>query len=135
MIYSLLNFERSTMPALSNGNTCWGNRKCFSMHSEYISDSFLLGLEMRDVVSLPSSGTPTNCGYQRIPENSVVEDMDVDACNSKTCEQINSVCRKRSIPAEQNIVKRLRQQDPKQQSISSETICKNQVYNSGFCLF
>lgn len=98
------------MPALSNGNTCWGNRKGFSMRSEYISDSFLLGLEMRDVVSLPSSDIPTNCGYQRIPETSVVEDMDVDACNSNNCEQINSVCRKRSIPPEQSIVKRLRHQ-------------------------
>lgn len=98
------------MPALSNGNTCWGNRKGFCMRSEYISDSFLLGLEMRDVVSLPSSGIANNCGYQRISETSVVEDMDVDACNSKTCEQINSVCRKRSIPPEQSIVKRLRHQ-------------------------
>lgn len=106
------------MPALSNGNTCWGNRKAFNMHSEYICDSFALGNVFDSSSSATQSFVSSNSyyGFHRVPNEPVEEAMALDVSEdlqSPICED-NAVasCRKRPNSAEQRVdsSKRIRHQ-------------------------
>lgn len=109
------------MPALSNGNTCWGNRKAFNFHTEYISDNFLfdLGEVSEDFSSAPTPGqnfvsSNSYYGYHRVPDPPVHEKMSVDECAQASFDghDRSASSRKRPNTQEENdIVKRIRHQD------------------------